>query len=101
MSIFLSLGSIALGLLGILLPILSLKYNKFQSLAPLFSLTCCSLAIWFQLLEIKHRVAISDFAAIEDTINAISSVSIMLIVITLAINLVVGLIPRKKAEQSL
>ena len=52
------------------------------------SFVSCVVALISQLLEIGRRVAISDFAAVEDTIRAVIIAAIVLTVVTVVLNVV-------------
>lgn len=90
MSVFFSVGSLILGLIAWILPIVAmngrLEKRKGTAFCPL-SFSSCAAALILQMLEIEHRVRIEDFSAIMDTIGAVIKVSIFLVVVTAFLNL--------------
>jgi len=85
-----NLGSLVLGVVSWIIPMLAVsQYHKGhkQKNFSIYSFTSCATALVFQLFEIRHRVNIEDFSAIMDTIGAISVVSVILVVITFALNI--------------
>lgn len=52
------------------------------------SFSSCVLALVFQLLEINRRVSIGDYSAIEDTIEAVVTETVVLSVVTVVLNVV-------------
>lgn len=62
------------------------KMNRKTLGLSVASFSSCVLALVSQLLEIGRRVAISDFAAIEDTINAVIIAAVVLVVVTMVLN---------------
>lgn len=76
-----------------MIPILAAyQCQKGRSLknVSIYSLTSCTAAPIFHLFEIKYQVTIGDFSAIMDTIGAISIVSVILVIITFALNIAVA-----------
>ena len=54
----------------------------------LVSFSFCVSSLVFQLLEIKRRVFLGDFSAIEDTIQAVIIASVVLVVVTVVLNII-------------
>lgn len=90
MSIFCSIGSILFGLLAWGIPLFSIE-KKHPSQAAhrssCISFLCCAISLWLQLLEVQHRVQIDDMVAVMDTIDAVVSIAVVLIVGTVLTNL--------------
>ncbi|WMI80502.1 hypothetical protein [Anaerotignum sp. MB30-C6] len=89
MSAFLNLGSLVLGVVSWIIPIVAVKqYGKRHKVTyfSVYSFTACTMALVFQLFEIRHRVNTGDFSAIMDTIGAITVVSVILIMVTVVLN---------------
>lgn len=85
---FLMLGSLILGLVSWILPVLSItKYNKNRAIYSIISMSLCSIALVFQILYSNHIVQIGDIAALMDTSGTSAVLSIILLVITLILNL--------------
>ncbi len=101
MSAILNLSSIILGSIGLLIPVIALKGVKFPLSFTLYSFIACTLAIILQLYELRHRVEIGDISAVMDTINAICSVSLVLLIGTIVVNVVVLALLNKKPFSNL
>ncbi len=89
MSIFCSIGSILFGLLAWGIPLFSIQKNHPSQVAhrtSCISFLCCAISLWLQLLEVQHRVQIGDMVAVMDTIDAVISVAVILIVGTILTN---------------
>lgn len=93
MSAFFNMGSLALGLLAMLLPLVALIRRKAgfggAGLVHVLSLGCCAASLCFQIYEVRNRTHLDDFSAIMDTIDTISWVSALLIAITVVLNLII------------
>ncbi len=90
----LNLGSLSLGLIAWIIPILSIKCseeygNKKCCNSIVFSFGACVASLCLQFFEINHRVEIEDWSAIMDTIGTLKWVAVVLAVITLALNIFV------------
>ncbi len=89
MSVFFSAGSLGLGLIAWIIPIIAMNRRKGKTDGMTFcllSFSCCAIALVLQLFEIKHRVNIEDWSAIMDTIGAVSGVSVVLVAVTVFLN---------------
>ena len=62
------------------------------------SLTCCMLALLFQIIYTWHMVDIGDFSALMDTTWAVALVSGFLVLTTLGVNGICGLIYRRETH---
>ncbi|OIQ58354.1 hypothetical protein MOTE_20170 [Moorella thermoacetica] len=89
---FLNLGSLLLGLIAWIVPILAIKHpgkyavkNCFRFIIVSFS--ACVASLCLQLFEINHRVQIQDWSALMDTIGTLIWVAVILAVITLILNI--------------
>lgn len=56
----------------------------------------CAISIYFQILYNNHLVNIKDWTAIMDTIGALVFVSSVLLIVTVALNVIVLLIYRDR-----
>ena len=93
MSGLLNLGSLLLGLIAWIVPILAMKYPiknavKNCSYFIIISFSACVASLCLQLFEINHRVQIHDWSALMDTTGTLIWVAVILAVITLIINVV-------------
>lgn len=90
---WLNLGSLGLGLLAWIIPIISLirkhkrNYKRFN-ISTLVSLGSCSLSLWFQILYNHHLVEIKDWSALMDTTGALVLVSGVLVIVTIILNII-------------
>lgn len=78
--------SFALGLLALGLGIAAICKNGCRWYV-LFSLTACGVSLAGQLLEVQRRVALSDWTALMDTMDAVVHDAVLLLAITTALNL--------------
>ena len=88
---WLNFGSLLLGLAGWLVPLRCMgKLAKGGDADPprslAVSLSCCAVALWFQLLYDAHLARIEDVSAWLDTSGAVAKVAGFLLVTTLALN---------------
>ena len=95
MSAFLNIGSLALGLLSWLIPVLSLKRKPGRISVPGASFLCCALALLLQLAEVMHRVTIGDLTAVMDTISAVVLAGAVMLGVCGLANLLIFLRDRK------
>ena len=90
---FITLGgynllSIGLGLVSWVLPLLYLCIKKRREFFTCGSLLCVVFSLFFQIREIARRADLEDWAAIEDTINAVVFAAAILITVTLILNII-------------
>ncbi len=90
----LNVGSLGLGLVAWILPIVSLikrknSNNKYWALLSIVSLSACATSLLFQIIYNKHLVTIEDWSALMDTINAVVYVSTFLLLTTIILNVIV------------
>lgn len=85
-SMFYNLGSILLGLIAWLLPLVYLAAGKRRGLFCGSSFALCALSLYLQLREVLHRAGIGDFSAIEDTIGAVVFAATVLLITTAVLN---------------
>ena len=88
----LNLGSVILGLAGWAIPVIQLRCLAKEKrglgrYAHILSMGACGLAIWLQICYNEHLVNIGDWGALADTIDAVRSVSVFLLITTLLVNL--------------
>jgi cytochrome c oxidase subunit 4 len=94
MNAFWNLGSVVFGLIAWGLPVFSLMLDNKQkrkhwSALCAVSISACSLAMKLQLNEVKYRVGIGDWSALEDTSGAVAAVSSILFTVTIVLNAIV------------
>lgn len=89
----LNLGSLILGLIAWIVPVISLmrikKGNNQNYLAlSAISLSSCAISLTLQISSISQIVKIQDWTAILDTIDSIVFVSMILVAVTIILNIV-------------
>lgn len=90
MSAILNLGSLVLGVISWLIPIVVLWQGKKRDIGVgvlVSSSTSCAAALILQILEIRNRVHLEDWTAIMDTIDILPWVATILVIITAILNL--------------
>ncbi len=85
------LGSLILGLIAWILPIISIicfkKVNNMNwTLLSVLSLGACAISLYFQIYYNDYLVKIWDASALMDTIGASSFLSAVMLVITIILN---------------
>lgn len=90
-SALLNLGSLFLGLMAWIIPILTMKNSRKYGIkrfynSTIVSFSACISSLCLQLFEINHRVEIGDLSAIMDTIGTLRWVALTLAVITIMLN---------------
>ncbi|MDQ0230160.1 hypothetical protein [Metabacillus malikii] len=88
---WLNLGSLLLGLIAWLLPVVNMMRNKKQSqkkwmLLSFVSMIACATSICFQIFYNYHLVMIEDWSALMDTIGAVALASSVLLIVTIMLN---------------
>jgi len=101
MSLFLNFGSLVLGLLAWILPVVTLmRYKKLVHSTwvalSMVSLSASALSLLFQIVEITHRVKVADWSALLDTMPAVASVSAVLLFGTIILNTMTLLVYRDR-----
>jgi cytochrome c oxidase subunit 4 len=96
----LNLGSLLFGLIAWVLPVISLtKSNKAkhknQIAFSISSVTACAMALYLQIIYQNHLVKIEDWSALMDTFHAVTFVSGILLVGTIALNAITAFSYRK------
>lgn len=94
---FLMLGSLILGLLAWILPIINLMGRRKNWVILLAtSISACSISLLFQLLYAQHLVKINDWSALMDTIDASVFASKTLLVVTILLNVATLFVYRER-----
>lgn len=87
---WLNIGSLILGLIAWSIPALSIlntkKIESNRAVKVMVSLGACATALWFQLAYNNYLVQIKDWGALEDTTFTLNWVAAILLVVTLALN---------------
>lgn len=83
-----NVGSLALGLAAWLIPLFAMGKSDRFALCCIGSLSCCTISLLFQLLEVQSRVHINDWSALLDTIDAVILAAVVLVCGVIVTNLV-------------
>jgi len=103
-SSLLNLGSLLLGLIAWIVPVLAMKHPVKDAVKNCFhfiivSFSACVASLCLQLFEINHRVQIQDWSALMDTIGTLIWVAVILAVITLILNIMaLGICCKKETK---
>ena len=103
MYVWLNLGSLLLGLIAWILPIVSLArhyrdHNKKWALFSIASLSACVISLCFQILYNDYLVMIEDWTALMDTSKAVVRLSSLLAVVTIILNVITAVLHNKKSK---
>jgi len=87
----LNLGSLLLGLIAWILPVVNLmRYKKHENrnwvILSILSISACAFSLYFQILYNNHLVNIEDWSALMDTAGAVAFVSSALLIVTVILN---------------
>jgi hypothetical protein len=99
---WLNVGSLVLGLIAWILPIMNLimlnkQKNKNWASLAVISISACAFSLLFQLMYSNHLVIIEDWSALMDTAGAVVFVSSVLVGITILLNGITLVIYRYRA----
>lgn len=88
---WLNLGSIILGLIAWILPIVNLmQHNKADHrnwvVFSLASVSACAISLCMQIFYTDHLVKIEDWSALMDTSHAVALAASLLLVVTIVLN---------------
>ena len=97
----LNLGSLVLGLIAWLLPIVNLMQSKKHDnrnwvLLSMMSLMACAISLSFPITYNNHLVNIEDWSALMDTSNAVASSASTLLIVTILLNAITLLVYRRR-----
>ena len=95
---WMNLGSLVLGLLALILPVVALfhKTGRTWPLLCTMSLAACAAALFLQLRYTGHLVYKQDWSALLDTSDAVVGMAGLLLAATAALNVVVLVVRMKK-----
>lgn len=87
----LNIGSIVLGLVACVFPVINLiRYNtsnnQYWFVFTLMSIISSMISLFMQIIYINHLINIKDWTAIMDTINVVAFASALLLVATIVLN---------------
>jgi cytochrome c oxidase subunit 4 len=89
---WLNLGSLVLGMIAWILPVVHLvmckaDHRKWTVLSAA-SISACAVSLWLQIVYTDHLVKIEDWSALMDTSSTVAMVSALLLAVTLILNAV-------------
>ena len=98
---WLNLGSLVLGLIAWVLPIISLaKQNKDNNkswvLLSILSISACVISLCFQIIYNDYLVRKEDWSALMDTSKGVVRLSVLLAVVTIVLNVITAIVYNKK-----
>lgn len=100
----LNIGSLLLGLIAWILPVINLtRYDKNNpknwAAFSLASMSACAISLCFQLAYNYHLVKIEDWIALMDTAGAVVSAAAVLLIVTILLNAITIFVYRDKAAK--
>jgi cytochrome c oxidase subunit 4 len=101
----LNLGSLVLGLIAWILPVVNLmRYGKRDHrdwiVLAIMSISACAISLCSQILYQYHLVRIGDWSALMDTTAAAAFVSTTLLAVTIALNAMTLIVYRDRTAGS-
>jgi len=99
---WLNLGSLVLGLIAWILPVVNLVQNNKADrrnwvVFSVVSLSACATSLCMQLFYSDHLVKIEDWSALMDTSHAVALVATLLLVVTIILNVVTLVVYYRKS----
>lgn len=95
---FLMLGSLILGFIAWILPIM--KFNRIKNMnwavRSILSISACAISLSFQIIYNNHIVQLGDWSALMDTTGTSTSLSIVLLVVTIILNAINMIVNRNR-----
>jgi cytochrome c oxidase subunit 4 len=100
---WLNIASLILGLIAWTLPVINLvQYNKSSNrkwvIFSITSISACGISLYMQILYTDHLVKINDLSALMDTSGGVVSITGLLLVVTIMLNLVTLLLRYRKNQ---
>lgn len=89
----LNLGSLVLGLIAWILPVVNLmRYKKCGHnnwfVLSIISISACAISLCFQIFYNYHLVKIEDWSALMDTMGAVAIAAAVLLIFTIILNVI-------------
>jgi cytochrome c oxidase subunit 4 len=99
---WLNLGSLVLGLIAWILPVVNLVQNNKADhrnwvVFSVVSLSACATSLCMQLFYSDHLVKIEDWSALMDTSHAVTLVATILLVVTIILNAITLVVYYRKS----
>lgn len=95
----LNLGSLILGIVAWILPIVNLIQFKHSWVGrSMMSISACAISLGFQIFYMYHLVKIEDWSALMDTMGAVAFAAAVLLIVTIGLNVMTLLVYRKREK---
>lgn len=100
----LNVGSLVLGLIAWILPVVALmRFNKQEhrnwATIAIMSLSACAISLFFQIYYNYHLVQIEDWTALMDTTGAVVYAATVLLIVTLLLNVITLIVYRGRTAK--
>lgn len=100
----LNVGSLVLGLIAWILPVVNLmRYKKRAhrnwAVLSIMSISACAISLCFQIFYNYHLVKIADWTALMDTMDAVAFVAAVLLIVTIILNVITLLVYHGKTAK--
>jgi cytochrome c oxidase subunit 4 len=100
----LNLGSLVLGIIAWIFPVVNLmQYKKHDHrnwvTLSIMSISACAISLYLQIFYNYHLVKIADWSALMDTTDAVVFISAVLIIVTIILNVITLIIYRDRTEK--
>ena len=100
----LNLGSLMLGLIAWMLPVVNLmRYEKYSHrnwvAFSIMSISACAISLCFQIFYNYHLVKIADWSALVDTTGATALVAGVLLIVTIILNAITLIVYRGRTTK--
>lgn len=101
---WLNVGSLVLGLIAWLLPVVNLVgyiigKQRNWAILSILSISACAISLCFQIFYNNHLVKIEDWSALMDTTRAVAILSAVLLVVTIILNAITLVVYRDKTAK--
>lgn len=101
---WLNIGSLVLGIIAWVLPVVNLLRDKKQEnkkwvVLSFISISACAISVCFQIFYTYHLVKIEDWSALMDTIGAVAFASAVLIIVTIFLNALIFTLNRERTAK--
>lgn len=101
---WLNLGSLVLGLIAWILPVVNLvrrdKARRNWILFSVASVSACAISLCLQIFYTDHLVKIEDWSALMDTSSAVALVATLLLVVTVILNTITVAVFYRKTQEA-
>ncbi|MGE8207856.1 hypothetical protein ACQKP0_25670 [Heyndrickxia sp. NPDC080065] len=101
---WLNIGSLVLGLIAWILPVVNLmldkkNVHKNRGSLSFISISACAISLCFQIFYSYRLVKIEDWSALMDTMGAVVLVSAVLLIVTIILNAITLIIYRERIAE--